>query len=757
MITNVEPIAKLRSTARFRSRPFETKTVPRSALEQWLADGWVVEKKNRKSVRVRRPKQPLDALLHRVWSLFYRMSFEYLTSDMPSSLANRDNSEMEAIPLIAIGDEIALAIRCFRNDVPSRAARFADRIRTFASCRERVAHSANAGFNKTVKRTVVTLLFVENVIVTPAELEVAAESRVTIFEEKDLEYYETLASHLGPAAKYQLLADTLPGKQIPGLEIRVPAVKTRIGGTNCYTFSLSPEYLLKIAYVSHRSKGKASDVHTYQRMLSRGRLLKIREYIDNDGVFPTNIVVNLDSKCVRFERAKQQTEQEDGLLGWLDIRPTYKAAWVIDGQHRLFAYSGHPLASASRLAVLAFEGLPPSEQAKLFIDINAKQKSVKQSLLQELYAELNWDADDPQTRARAIISKAIQALDSDPECPLHGRIQTADLARDGVRCISFTSLFSALERSELFIARERKGGVLEFGPLWAGGNAATLRRTVSIVRAWFRSVHDVAGEWWDKGAGDGGGLAMNDGVVTCVVVLRNICHYLETNGGTRLLQESDERLASLITPFGEALGDYFRRLTESERKAFRDLRGNQGLAKRIRRAQEALRLSFPAFSPAGLDDFLEYERAQTNVRAKAALDSIERILQRVVIDELKRECGESDWWTLGVPKKVRKKAGDLFEEDDGRRGGREYYFDLIDYRDITQANFALFDPILGYGTMAGKQKRTAWISFVNDQRRLVAHASTGATVSVEDLEMIEEYERWLSGRVDGQDERAASE
>ena len=141
-----------------------------------------------------------------------------------------------------------------------------------------------------------------------------------------------------------------------------------------------PEYLLKIAYVSHRSKGRGSDVSTYQRMIQKSRLQKIRKYIDEKGIFPTNIVINFDKKP-NFDRGEQETEQESGLMGWLDIRSAYKSAWIIDGQHRLFAYSGHPMAAKARLSVMAFEGLPASIQAKLFIDINAEQKSVKQSLL----------------------------------------------------------------------------------------------------------------------------------------------------------------------------------------------------------------------------------------------------------------------------------------------------------------------------------------------------------------------------------------
>ena len=129
-----------------------------------------------------------------------------------------------------------------------------------------------------------------------------------------------------------------------------------MGGENCYTFSISPDYLLKIAYISHRLKGKASDVSTYQRMVSKSRLNKIKEYISNQGIFPTNIVINLDkNRHLRFERAKQEGDRDEAVFGWLNISPSYKSAWIIDGQHRLFAYSGHELSKKSVLSVLAFE------------------------------------------------------------------------------------------------------------------------------------------------------------------------------------------------------------------------------------------------------------------------------------------------------------------------------------------------------------------------------------------------------------------
>ncbi|MGH9427763.1 MAG: DGQHR domain-containing protein, partial [Terriglobia bacterium] len=334
--------------------------------------------------------------------------------------------------------------------------------------RETFTRDLRKQYSSSKRRQLKYAFFLSHVTLGDTDLERANQQGVAVFDDVDLAYYEALVLQVGLAARFQFLADLLPGKRIEGLELTVPAVRTKMGGYHCFTFSVSPEYLLKIAYVSHRSKGKASDVDTYQRMIKKNRLRRIREYITNDGIFPTNIVVNLKTGCFYFQRAKQEDDSgTEARFGWLKLKPSYKSAWIIDGQHRLFAYAGHPRAEKSLVAVLAFSGLPPSDQARLFIDINAEQKKVKQSLLQELYAELNWGAEDPEVRVRAILSKAIQALDMGQDSPFRGRILKADERRTDRRCITLTALFSALEKPGFFISQLRKGEVIEFGPLWA--------------------------------------------------------------------------------------------------------------------------------------------------------------------------------------------------------------------------------------------------------------------------------------------------
>jgi DNA sulfur modification protein DndB len=752
MLNNIVPLEELSGLARARARDYETKTVNPALVDQQVTDGWILDQKNKKSIRLRKPKSHGKHLEDRVWTLFYRMQFPLLSGKGGAELVlepKNPDSPTSQIDVVALDDEIAIAIECKSSENPAKRPQFQNDLAKHGLVRDRFTAMARTQFPTTHKRQIVLAMFLSNILLSDNDHTRAKDQNIVVFDEQDLEYYENLVSHIGPAARYQFLADMLPGKTVPGLELRLPAIKTKMGGFNCYSFSITPEYLLKISYVSHRSKGKRSDVSTYQRMLKKSRLRKIREYITEDGIFPTNIVVNIDKNRLQFERIHQEGEtEESGVAGWLNIRPTYKSAWIIDGQHRLFAYSGHDKAAKSRLSILAFDGLVPSEQAKLFIDINAKQKSVKQSLLQELYAELHWDADDESIRTRAIISKAIQDMDKDPESPLYQRIQTADVGKDAIRCISLTSLYGAIEKAQFHIAKEKKGHVLEYGPFWGGANEATLKRTEYVLNHWLDTIRVATSEWWEKGAGEGGGLAMNDGVITCINVLRSVFQHLDSK---KLIRFDNQDTVAILKKYAAALGAYLGGFSEQERKAFRDLRGIQGQTRRTRNCQQAIRLVIPDFAPSGLDEFIQQEKAQTNIRGKEIIDHIERTLHKVVLEELRRECGEEEtgWWMTGVPQPVRLKVSERFEKDEGKRGGKENYFDLIDYSKIALQNWPLFEPILAYEKSGSKEKRVHWLNVVNEKRNIVSHPSAAITLTVADLSTLEDYYRWLTEKTSG--------
>ena len=50
-----------------------------------------------------------------------------------------------------------------------------------------------------------------------------------------------------------------------------------------------------------------------------------------------------------------------------------------------------------------------------------------------------------------------------------------------------------------------------------------------------------------------------------------------------------------------------------------------------------------------------------------------------------------------------------------------------------------------------KDRQTKWFVEVNDWRNIVSHASSGKTVSIEDLSKLQDYERWVDGRIRGSD------
>jgi len=98
----------------------------------------------------------------------------------------------------------------------------------------------------------------------------------------------------------------------------------------------------------------------------------------------------------------------------------------------------------------------------------------------------------------------------------------------------------------------------------------------------------------------------------------------------------------------------------------------------------------------------------------------------------------------GVPKQVRLEVTKRFEEDDGKRGGKENYFDLIHYRKIVTDNWELLSEIFAYGKKGvGKDKGTLWMEELNEKRRCVAHSSSGVSLSIEDLNQVQEYDDWL--------------
>lgn len=752
MIHNIHPRSELVGFARQQALDEDRQTIRANELATAEAEGWSVRKRNKNSVSVRRTKVHDTLLQSRVWTLLYRMGFDFL-SGKGGALLNLPKSDdsQQTIDVVAVDKEVAVDVDCISFASPQKYPAFVSRLERLANLKKPFTTATSQVYPVQHKRHAGTVVFIQNILLTDHERDRAAEADISVFDEADLEYFEQLVKLLGPAARYQFLAEVFRGREIAGLEIRVPALRARVGTLTCYTFAIRPDYLLKIAYVAHRAKGKAIDLDAYQRMISKSRLRAIGQYISEEGVFPTNIVVNLEKdRVVQFERGKQEGDTDGALFGWLTLHPSFGAAWIIDGQHRLFAYSGHPRATSSYLTVLAFAGLSASRQAQLFVDINSEQRRMKRSLLVELDAVLKWESEDDEKRVSAVISKAGMVLDEDRESPLHGRLLPADVARTEIRCISLTAFANALDKSGFFIPAKRKGAA-EYGPLWRTDPSEALKRTTRVVNAWLSPIAETARDWWDRGAADGGGLAMNNGVTVCLNVLRSVFDHIGREQNLTALTDSE--LSDLISPYAAALGTYFAAMSADDRLAFRQLQGVDGQTTGTRMCQAALHADFPEFVPVGLMDWMERRKANTNEQARSIIDQIEKTLQEVILETLKAEFSQdsNQWWFEGVPQTVRTKIDQRINETDGRAGTREQNFDLIHYRAIISHQYQLFGDLLGRGK-GGKDKRTEWIHEVSSMRNIVMHPSRREFLSFEKLNQLNGHWTWLQQQVAQRDE-----
>jgi DGQHR domain-containing protein len=180
------------------------------------------------------------------------------------------------------------------------------------------------------------------------------------------------------------------------------AIEVKQGNYTFYLFSMDARQLLEIAYTSERTKNNRKGV---QRALSTDRLEEIgKYYLDTTrpGILPNSIIVSL-SDDAHFKEGKLHIPR----------RPRGEA-FVLDGQHRLFAFLPEYAGDMSmQLPVSAFLNIDDKMKAYIFRTINSKQRKINPSLVYDLIPMLRKDwVDFEDYRAQTIFESLNIDLDS---------------------------------------------------------------------------------------------------------------------------------------------------------------------------------------------------------------------------------------------------------------------------------------------------------------------------------------------------------
>ena len=199
-----------------------------------------------------------------------------------------------------------------------------------------------------------------------------------------------------------------------------------------YSCVVKAQSLLQICTFDFRRIAENNGIKQFlgiQRPLNELRVREIRKYIaTEDASFPTSIVVNVDERCVTFEgegaEKKLVLSSFQDANNPSDVVPFTGIATIIDGQHRLKAFSGSSF--DWDLSVNVLIGADPGTQAMIFSKVNLAQTKVNRSLVYDLFS-LDRDR-SPEKTSHEI---AVNLNDMD-ESPFKNKIKRLGSATEGV-------------------------------------------------------------------------------------------------------------------------------------------------------------------------------------------------------------------------------------------------------------------------------------------------------------------------------------
>lgn len=229
-----------------------------------------LKKEGVKKSTVIKAKKPGDAFEDEVWTIFYKMGFKHMNKNNAFAvLYSPENNLSKQIDVVAIDDETCLLIECKEANRYGTNRNFQQDINEVPSFFGKVCNVLRSRFpNVKCKYIFAT----KNCIVSQQDKNRMKEHGIVHFDYSAILYYKALVDHLGKAAKYQLLGQIFAGQKITGMDMKIPAIKGKMGGLTYYSFVMTPEKLLKIGYVLHKTNANNDYedlLPSYQRLIKK--------------------------------------------------------------------------------------------------------------------------------------------------------------------------------------------------------------------------------------------------------------------------------------------------------------------------------------------------------------------------------------------------------------------------------------------------------------------------------------------------------
>ena len=754
-IVSGEALIKVR---KLRSKTFIESKERRVALPELNEEGWEEYKsyKNNKFVGVRKNKRFDEVFEDRVWCLFEKLGFIYMNKDRSFIMSYdfNDPNNTQQIDVFAADEETVIIVECKAAETIKDGV-FKKPLEAFRGQMDGLRREAQKKFPKA---KVKFIWATHNYIMSPTDQEKMRQWDIVHFSDAVINYYYELVKHLGSCACYQLLGNLFANQEIRNMDDKIPAIQGEMGGHKYYSFSIEPERLLKIGYVLHRNEANKNMMPTYQRLIKKNRLSKVRKFINDGGYFPNSLIISIESggRGLQFDVSGTKVDGAHSKLGVLHLPKKYRSAYIIDGQHRLYGYSDSNFATTNSIPVVAFVDLDRSEQIKLFMDINENQKAVPKTLRVTLNADMLWDSSDFNERRQALRSKIAQMFGEEETSPLMGRVVIGEDEKSSIRCITVEAIQTALRKSNFMSQFGKKNCIIKDGTFDVGNNQDTCELLYPFLEGCLRYVKNEVPEEWERGDNNYGVLTMNRGIQAVIRVINDIVNHLVDLKEIFPKSQRTEELIDQVAFYLDPLNQYLNNLTQQERKDLRGYFGGGADTRFWRAFQREIAKERSDFNPDGLKEYWENEAKTYNSDSITYLREIEFWIKNTIKTALVKKY-EDNWEIKALPKSIYKRAKSIADERNydsitsGDGVSTVSIWDCVTLKDCkeiitvgshwTELFESLFTRPEDKKLSGGKSARTEWIERVANLQNKLNMSSYSVTIT--EFEFIKSIFLWI--------------
>lgn len=759
----IESPEQLRKEYLARRSSHDYYTCSYSRADELIKEGWSEFKRHKTKIRLSKEKKHDIYFEDQIWCLFYELGFTQMNVDRNFSLKyGIEDFEKQQIDVIAINDEMAFVIEC-KSSQKLRSYSYKSDFESLSLKKD--------GFIKSIKelvgpRKIKYVFATRNQILGKTDTDRLKKENCFHLDDKSFSYMKILNTKYKGASKYQILATFFRGEKINNNSISVPAIKGKMGGKVYYMFSIEPEYLLQIGFVSHRTRANSLDVPTYQRLIVPSRIRALNNFLDNEkGFFPNSVILNFkpENHKLRFDSGGKDDFSTNSQNGVLHIPNVYALAYIIDGQHRIYGYADSIYKNKNTIPVVAFEDLSSEEQLKMFLDINENQKAISKGLRLTLQEDVNWGSPILKNKITALSSAIINKLGSKEE-PLKSLLSIGE----DKAVFSPDNFDRAFQKGGLLPSVDKKDKnkfITKTGSLFDVRNTVIedemdncVKRVTNLVSLLYSYLNDEKSEYFNE---EHKLFFSNRANYALVFVLSEINAFITNNGYIDIDTKAEDRW-NIIKPYFETIFKSYPTLNSSEIRRITSSLGQGAEGTYSMFLLYLINQNDEEFSTPELELWKETQDNQLQNKGEGLLREIEATTKKIVFKHLHELY--DDEYEFHVPDKVvdgalaraKQEMRKVYNEEEKKvKIGWEEMLTLINYHDIIKNNWVkklgdeqqyqyrfqdlfsfdvegeeqLINNKLCYkvGKVSSKDKGLSWLVKINSQRNKIAHRATRAS------------------------------